>query len=149
MQKSRMSCCVIRRCSTICQSEYGRPAGAIPRLSGGTPATAVSKSACASRQSRYLESCARNASLIAPLPLERRRNADADEFRAIERRLDEPGGFELFDERPEKRQRRRLSLLHDDRLLDVEEASAQRAQAALRSGGRLFRSLLIESEGVH
>src|SRR5439155_17663582 len=54
-----MSSCVSRRCSRSCHGEYGSPAGLRPRASAGMPATARSKSACASCQASAFVSCSR------------------------------------------------------------------------------------------
>src|SRR5690349_17795668 len=54
----------MRRCSSSCQGECATPSGTCPCLSEGTPATALSKSACASCQSSSLTSCARSGSLV-------------------------------------------------------------------------------------
>src|SRR5205823_1313331 len=52
-----MSAWVRRMCSTICQAEYGRPAGTRPRRAGASPFTAESKPAWASSQSNVRAIC--------------------------------------------------------------------------------------------
>src|SRR5437870_10136648 len=56
-----MSCCAMRTCSTICQTECANPAGTAPRSFGGISFTASSNPTCAFFQSRKSASCARNA----------------------------------------------------------------------------------------
>ena len=66
-QKSRMSNCTSRRCSTSCQIEYGSPSGMTPRSFGGRPSIALSKLTCASPQSSNFRSCVaqRRIALVA------------------------------------------------------------------------------------
>ena len=56
-----MSRCVMRRCSTSCQAEYGRCSGRRPRASAGMSDTASSNVACASCQARAFPSRSRMA----------------------------------------------------------------------------------------